>query len=397
LKCETIQDLLDGQFKGTFSCKQVITVACERAYRIGRKHNLTADECFEEALKVAEDRDRELQDCLMAKEDPYKTLGTLHGIPFSVKDQIQLKGYTCTMGVGSRADTVVDTDANFVKVCKDQGGVPVVKGNTPVLCFSLHSTNRIWGTAENQWNNKRSCAGSSGGDASLLGCVQFSMGSDLGGSLRVPASFNGVNTFLPTANRQLPDGNHMYSVSKSWAVNPLKGVIGPFSKNVDDIVRIMQLYFSDKKLKMDFLDSKLVFDNDLFQKTLKSRGMRFGVIANYDATLGLCPTAKRVLDEASEHLKSLGHQVIEIDIPDIDEQLQNQVKIVINTYIPFCVEEWNDKCDDIAGLTAMLTLYSGTPIIPKILSQVLKLAGQRRVSKTIEMLRNLDTGNQFLI
>lgn len=189
----------------------------------------------------------------------------------------------------------------------------------------------------------------------------------------------------------------MYSISKTWSVNPLKGAIGPFSKNVDDLVKIMQLYFSDKKLKIDLINPKLKFDDNEFQRNLKFRGMKFGVVANYDVTLGLCPTAKRVLNEATEHLKSLGHEVIEIDIPELDEQLQNQVKLVINTYIPFCVEEWNDKCDDIAGLATMLTVYSGTPIIPMILSQILKLAGQKRVSNVLEMLRNLDTGNKIYI
>lgn len=59
---EAIQDMLDGQFQRKFTAKQIITVACDRAFRIGSRHNLTADECFEEALQIADDRDKELRE-----------------------------------------------------------------------------------------------------------------------------------------------------------------------------------------------------------------------------------------------------------------------------------------------------------------------------------------------
>lgn len=61
LKCQTIHDLLKGQFDGTFTCKQIITVYCDRAYRVARQLNLSADECFEEALKLADEKDSQLK------------------------------------------------------------------------------------------------------------------------------------------------------------------------------------------------------------------------------------------------------------------------------------------------------------------------------------------------
>ena len=61
LKSATIHDLLKGQFEGTFTCRQIITVYCDRAYRVGRQLKLTADECFEEALKLAEEKDSQLK------------------------------------------------------------------------------------------------------------------------------------------------------------------------------------------------------------------------------------------------------------------------------------------------------------------------------------------------
>ena len=85
-----------------------------------------------------------------------KKLGLLHGIPFSVKDHISLKGYLNTNGIGSRADYVDDEDSTYVALFKANGAIPIVKGNVPIICLSLHSDNRIWGCAENPWNRERS-------------------------------------------------------------------------------------------------------------------------------------------------------------------------------------------------------------------------------------------------
>ena len=69
--------------------------------------------------------------------------------------------------------------------------------------FFVHTTNEVWGTAHNPWNYERSCAGSSGGDGALVGgrCVPLSFGSDIGGSIRLPSSFNGAAGFKPTSTR----------------------------------------------------------------------------------------------------------------------------------------------------------------------------------------------------
>ena len=100
----------------------------------------------------------------------------------------------------SFADNIAKEDAVVVKQWKDQGAIPMVKGNVPQLVFALQSENDIYGRALNPYDALRTCGGSSGGDAGLVAarCVPLALGTDIGGSIRCPASFNGIYGFKPT-------------------------------------------------------------------------------------------------------------------------------------------------------------------------------------------------------
>ena len=379
LACDTIQELLKGQYEGTFSCKQLISVYWDRAYKIGRKLRISADECFRQALQSAEDKDKELKQCLSSGSDPYKVLGKLHGIPFSVKDQIKLKEYLSTLGVGSLSENIAKVDANIVAVFKKQGGIPIVKGNTPTIWLSLHSTNRIFGCARNPWNHKRTCGGSSGGDAAMLAsqCAQFSIGSDLGGSLRAPASFWGVNVFLPTSNRQSADGNLAYFKYENINMNPIRTVIGPFARNIDDLTTLMQVYFSKQMLELEPNLPQIEFKEDLYKETLSCKHLKIGIIKDLETVMAYWPTAKRALVEAQAHLESLGHEFIEIEIPSIEDQFQNHMKLMMNENLNLIAENWDERCDDLENVGNLLLLYRSSPMIANTISKIAKLFDQR--------------------
>lgn len=96
---------------------------------------------------------------------------------------------------------VGESDAAAINpIIKDGGAIPLIRGNVPQAALSIHTTNLIWGTAQNFYNRDRSCGGSSGGDGGLVAsrCVPIAIGSDIGGSIRVPATFNGIVGFKPT-------------------------------------------------------------------------------------------------------------------------------------------------------------------------------------------------------
>ena len=101
------------------------------------------------------------------------------------------------------ADYVGKEDAVVVRQLRAEGAIPIVKGNVPQLMLALSSHNEVYGLAKNPWDQGRASGGSSGGDGGLVGarCVPFSIGTDIGGSIRCPAVFNGIYGFKPSAMR----------------------------------------------------------------------------------------------------------------------------------------------------------------------------------------------------
>ena len=110
--------------------------------------------------------------------------------------------------------------------------------------MSIHSENFIWGCAKNFYDNSRSCGGSSGGDAGLVSarCAPIAMGSDVGGSLRIPATFNGIVCFKPTQGRVSYKGGCDARLSDfTGNSGHLKAVAGPLAHSVNDCVEFFKI------------------------------------------------------------------------------------------------------------------------------------------------------------
>lgn len=119
----------------------------------------------------------------------------MHGLPISVKDQIDVKGFDSSLGFSHECFKPATEDATLVKILREAGAVVFIKSNTPQTMMTFESTNPIWGTTLNPHDPKkeRTAGGSSSGEAALLGSdgIPLGFGSDIGGSLRIPAHFSG--------------------------------------------------------------------------------------------------------------------------------------------------------------------------------------------------------------
>jgi amidase len=189
-------------------------------------------------------------------------LGSLHGVPFSIKDSIELAGSVCTAGTLGRARAKPPTeDATLVRRLRAAGAIPIAKTNLPDLLFAFESANLIFGATSNPYDLACTSGGSSGGEAALIACCgsPFGLGSDAAGSVRLPAAFCGIAGIKPTSGR-LPRTGHFPPaggwIEKLWQ-------IGPMARRTLDLWTILPLLVgSDGRdstvLDIPFTDPSLV-------------------------------------------------------------------------------------------------------------------------------------------
>lgn len=129
--------------------------------------------------------------------------GPLKGIPFSIKECYGIKGKYITSGSLRMKPIYCENDSVVFKKLKAAGGIAVARGNTSEFLLGRETDNRLYGTTNNAINNELTAGGSSGGDAALIasGCVRFGVGTDIGGSCRYPAAFNGIVGFKPASGQ----------------------------------------------------------------------------------------------------------------------------------------------------------------------------------------------------
>jgi amidase len=176
-------------------------------------------------------------DQAMAREQP---LGSLHGVPFSLKDSIELAGSVCTAGTLGRAKTAPSTeDATLVRRLRAAGAIPIAKTNLPDLLFAFESDNLIFGATNNPYDLTRTSGGSSGGEAALIASCgsPFGLGSDAAGSVRLPAAFCGIASIKPTSGR-LPRTGH-FPPAGGWIEDLWQ--IGPMARRTADLWTLMPL------------------------------------------------------------------------------------------------------------------------------------------------------------
>ncbi|OHX14638.1 hypothetical protein BI347_14820 [Chromobacterium sphagni] len=186
--------------KGTYTSEEAVQSLFERIDRLNGKYN---------AL-VSLDRPRALQrareaDLAQARGQSW---GPLHGVPITVKDSFRTAGLRTTAGYAPLRDSVPDRDADAVARLKNAGAIVIGKSNCAPLCSDLQTRNDIFGTTGNPWEAGRTAGGSSGGEAAAvaLGLSPLGLGSDSGGSIRVPASYCGVYGFKPSIGKIARDG-----------------------------------------------------------------------------------------------------------------------------------------------------------------------------------------------
>lgn len=210
---------------GEVTSLEVVQTYIEHLKNINPALNCLVEDRFESALQEARDADEGLKQ----KESTKK----LHGVPISIKEAYHVAGMKTTGGLIHRKNQVIHTDAEAVSRLKAEGAIILGKTNTPTLCFCQESVNKLYGRTHNPWDRSRTAGGSSGGEAALMavGGAAAGLGSDIGGSIRFPAHFNGVISFK-SGNRQVAQQGNFPFIEHPYQERMLG--MGPITKTVQD-------------------------------------------------------------------------------------------------------------------------------------------------------------------
>lgn len=291
------------------SAREVIAAHIERVEAVDPVVNAIVTRCFEQALATAANAD----EALAGGTEP----GLLHGLPVAHKDLADTAGVRTTYGSLIFADHVPEWDALHVSRMAGAGAISLGKTNTPEFGAGSHTVNAVFGATRNPYDPTRSAGGSSGGAAAALAArmVCLADGSDLGGSLRNPASFCNVVGLRPSPGR-VP----------SWPVTDVAdvlGVEGPMGRTVADVALLLAVISGpDPRVPLALDAPPPALTDPAAVTPLLTRDLR-GTSVAWSADLGLTvdPQVRAVLESARDVLADLGCDVVDAtpDLSGADE------------------------------------------------------------------------------
>ncbi|KAM5341430.1 hypothetical protein ACJ41O_014461 [Fusarium nematophilum] len=267
---------------------------------------------FEQGLERARELDAHLQ-------QTGHVVGPLHGLPFSLKDVMNLEGRTTTLGFVALADNVPQSSDELVTRLGNAGAVFYCKTNVPQSLMSGECNNMLYGRTSTPDNRLLSAGGSSGGEGSLIALrgSPLGIGTDIAGSIRTPANFNGIYGLCPTYGR-LPCHSANYS-----SIGLINGVAGPMSSSIDGLELYTRTVLSFEPWTWDPTCQPLPWNEEVYSNTKKRAAagdLCFGFIA-HDGVVRPHPPIERGLREAKEALLKTGHDVVDVDLFHPDDGL----------------------------------------------------------------------------
>jgi Asp-tRNA(Asn)/Glu-tRNA(Gln) amidotransferase A subunit family amidase len=227
--------------------------------------------------------------------------GPLCGVPISIKSSIEVAGLRCEAGTKLRAGYTAGTDAVLVRRLRDAGAIVLGTTNTPELLMAWETDNAIYGRTNNPWDLSRTAGGSSGGEAAAIasGCSAAGVGSDGGGSIRVPAHFTGICGLKPTPGRIPATGHFPVSVGPFAYL----GVVGPMARTIADVQAMFEVMAG-----ADFGDPSSAPVPLSTVRGEKLRSMRIGYFGD-DGRTPVTPEIAEAVRKAAEALERAGYQV----------------------------------------------------------------------------------------
>ncbi|EKD19928.1 uncharacterized protein L3040_002391 [Drepanopeziza brunnea f. sp. 'multigermtubi'] len=296
--------LADAIRARSLTAEQVTVAFCKRAAIAQQLCNCLTEIFFEDAIERARFLDNEY-----ARTG--KTLGPLHGVPISLKDTFKVRGYDASIGIASLVGKPAKDNSLLVDILLEIGAVLYCKTNVPQALSAVDSDNNVFGRVLNPRDRRLTAGGSSGGEGALVairGSV-LGVGTDIGGSIRIPAMCNGLYGIKPSDQR-VPFVGQEDGSREGFSKLGLKASAGPIAVSMRDCELFLQAVSDARPWERD---PALAYGLWSEQGSMQKQPI-FGVLRTDDLSTPLPPVSK-VLDETAQQLRKAGVEVVEIDAP----------------------------------------------------------------------------------
>jgi amidase len=274
--------------KKEISSEELVKACLARIEAVNPKLNAVVQLGAERALSQARQADQAI--------GRGESGGVLHGVPMTIKDSLDTTGMVTTGGTKGRSSFVPKEDATVVARLRAAGAILLGKTNTPEFTLSFETNNLVYGRTNNPYDVTRTSGGSSGGAAAIVasGGAPFDIGSDYGGSIRLPAHFCGIAGIKPSAGR-VPRTGHIY---------PFGGIqdsfqqIGPLARYVDDLALLLPIIAGPDWVDPAIVDLPLLDPRAVDLRTLRiSFHTDNGVLAPTKEIAAVVRAAAKVLSD----------------------------------------------------------------------------------------------------
>lgn len=352
-----------------YTALSVATAFCKRAAIAQQLTNCLTEIFFDRALKRAKELDEYF-------ETTGRPIGPLHGLPISLKDSFDIEGLDSSIGIAALAHKPAKKNAPLVDILIKAGAVLYVKTNVPQTLMALDSVNNIFGRVMNPANRLLTAGGSSGGEGALIAFrgALLGVGTDVGGSIRIPAMCNGLYGFKASVGR-IPYGGQVTAMRKGGGGLGLKSAAGPLAHSIRDL-ELFQQVVSEAEPWESEADVVPGFWESQGQAGGQWEKPVFGVLRSDGISEPLPPVAK-ALEEAVQALKAKG-----LEVHEVDGKAFSKCQGLANKF--FSAGGDNEMLD--------LLEATGEPLIPWLASRI-----ARRPAKDVVFLEDRQVDRETLI
>lgn len=329
---KAVEEILEQTIKGQWKAEEVARAFCHRA---ALAHQLT--NCLHEIFFDAAIADAKALDNYFAEHN--KPKGPLHGLPISLKDQFHVKGVETSMGyvgwlgtfegrTGTGKEKVFESE--IVRSLRASGAILYVKTAVPHTLMSGESINNIIGYVWNPKNRNLAAGGSSGGEGALIGCrgSVIGFGTDIGGSIRIPAAFNGLYGIRPSTGRLPYEG----MANSMDGQNTILSVVGPLGTSVEGLRIVTKALLEKKPWFHDPLVHEIPWREEKNQEIYNrisgnsNEGKLVFAVMKTDGIVRPLPPVARAINTVVDALRSHGHEVIDWTPPNQKQLLDEGFK-----------------------------------------------------------------------